>query len=145
MRFRFSLRTFFLLLAPFALACYVWLTRPSQVAQRFAEAINNEDYRTADRLFRHAGDHFLADWADKRWAFEARCELRPLTLAQLLSARRFVDVQINYFELDHTASRHAETSGTPLGMSSPAISTVEYGGMLIDDPSRGARIPIDRR
>jgi hypothetical protein len=144
MRFRFSLRTFFLLLALFAVACYLWLTRPSQLAAQFAGAINSENYQAADRLFRRSADHFLAEWADDRWAFQARCDVRPLTFTQVLFGRRHVDVHITYFELDHSASRHAETAGTPWGMSSPSISTVEYGGMFIDTGGT-SQMPIERR
>jgi hypothetical protein len=144
MRLRFSLRTFFVTLALVAFACYIWLTRPSQVAQRFADAVNSEDYAAADRLFRRSDDQFLADWADRRWAFKARCELRPLTLVQLLSARREVDVHIDYFEFDYTATRQVWMTATPFGLASPVISSATYGGMLIDE-ARGAQIRIDRR
>jgi hypothetical protein len=132
MLIRFSLRTFFILLTLFACSCYLWLTLPSQVAQRFADSVNSEDYKTADQLFLSSGDEFLVEWADKHWAFKARCEMRPLTLAQLLTGRRHVDVHISYFELDHTATRQAALAATSLGLRSPTISSVKYGGMFID-------------
>ena len=144
MRIRFSLRTFFILLTLLACICYLWLTLPSQVAQRFSDAVNSEDFTAADRFFLRSNDQFLAEWADKRWAFNARCDLRPLTLAQLLTARRRVDVHISYFEFDHTATRQAELSATPLGLTSPNISSVKYGGMFIDE-IRGSMRPIPRR
>jgi hypothetical protein len=143
MRFRFSLRTFFLLLTLLAFCSYLWLTRPSHVARCFADAINSENYKAADQLLR-PGDRFLAEWADKRWAFRARCELRPLTLAQLLSARRHVDLHISYFEFDHTATREAYFIATPLGLASPSISSVQYTGMIIDE-ARGSMRPNPRR
>jgi hypothetical protein len=133
MRIRFSLRMFFLLLTLVSCFFYVWLTRPSRVAGRLADAINSENYRAADALFLHAGDRFLAEWSDERWAFEATGTLRPLSLAQILTARRFVDVDIRYFDLDHTAIRQANLSATPWGIASPTISTVMYEGMLIDE------------
>jgi len=144
MRIRFSLRTFFILLTLLACLCYLWLTLPSQVAQRFADAVNTEDFTAADRHFLRSSDRFLAGWAEKRWAFRARCELRPLTLAQLLTARRQVDVYFNYFELDHTATRQAELSATPLGLTSPSLSSVKYGGRFIDE-IRGSMRPTPRR
>ncbi|MEX2306975.1 MAG: hypothetical protein WD738_05255 [Pirellulales bacterium] len=143
MRIRFSLRTFFILVTLFACCCYVWLIRPSAVAARFATAINTEDYHAADQFLR-PDERFLVEWAEKRWAFTARCDLRPLTLAQLLSARRHADVHISYFELDHTATRQAELAATPLGLTSPSISSVKYGGMFIDAVRESSR-PIPRR
>ena len=131
MRIRFSLRTIFILLTLLACSCYLWLTRPSQVAQRFAHSINTEDYQAADRLL-PAGDEFLVKWADKRWAFKASGEVRPLTFAQLLAGRRYVDVHVSYFDLDHTATRQVEVAATLRGLKSPAMTPVEYRGMFID-------------
>jgi hypothetical protein len=142
MRFRFSLRTLVLLLGLLAGVCYLWLTRPSQLAQRFADAINTENFQEADRLFFHADDEFLADWAERRWAFRARCDVRPWTLSQLLTARRHVDVHIDYFEHDHSASRHAEITATPLGMAAPTMSSVSYGGQFFDEV-RESQLPIE--
>jgi hypothetical protein len=132
MRIRFSLRTFFVLLTLLAFFCYLWVTRPSQIARRFADAVNAEDFAAADQMFFRSGDQFLAEWADENWAFEARCELRPLTIAQLLSARRHVDINIGYFELDHTASRQVVIAATPLGLNAPSVSSVKYGALFID-------------
>jgi len=131
MRIRFSLRTIFILLTLLACSCYLWLTRPSQVAHRFAHSINTENYHAADRLLPD-GDEFLVGWADKRWAFKASAEVRPLTFAQLLAGRRYVDVHVSYFDLDHTATRQVELAATSRGFKSPAMSSVQYEGMFID-------------
>jgi hypothetical protein len=135
---RFSLRTFFLLLTLLSCFCYIWLTRPSHVAQRLAAAINSEDYQAADQLFLRAEDQFLADLAADRWAFQATCKLRPLSFVQLISARRQADVHISYFEFDSTAGQQVQVAATPFGLNSPAVSSVKYGREFIDR-ARGSR------
>jgi hypothetical protein len=141
MRIRFSLRSFFLLTTLFACFCYIWLIRPTAVAGRFAQAIHNEDYHAADEALR-PNERFLADWAEKRWAFRSRCHLHPLTFGQLVTGRRYVTVQLNYFEFDHNADQQASLTATPLGLGAPTISSVRYGARFIDAVRDGQ--PVER-
>jgi hypothetical protein len=50
MRPRFSLRWLLLLTALVAAVCYWWIARPTNVANRFAAAIDSADYAAAQGM-----------------------------------------------------------------------------------------------
>jgi hypothetical protein len=132
MRLRFSLRTFFLFTTLVAIFCYVWFIRPTQLAERFARAVNSENYAAADQLFLQPDDWFLSEWAHNRWSFRASCDLYTLTLGQLLTARRQIALNLRFFEFDHRASQHVRLAATPFGLTSPSRFPVQYSERLID-------------
>jgi hypothetical protein len=137
MRLRFSLRTFFVLIALLATFCYGWFVLPSVTAKRFVHAIAARDYAAADRLFFDPADRFIAASAEKFWAFEPTAELLPITLGQLLSGQRHVSLRYEYFHLDVSVDSIARIPATPFGLQSPVISRVE-SGIIIDRSSNAA-------
>jgi hypothetical protein len=137
MRLRFSLRTFFILVALLAAFCYWWFVLPSVTANRFIQAIAAKDYVAADRLFSDPKDRFIAAAADKYWAFETTAELGPITFGQLLTGQRHVSLHYRYFHLDLNVDSIAQIPATPFGLQSPVISTVD-AAMIIDRSSDAA-------
>src|SRR5438046_871248 len=97
MRLRFSLRAMFIVTTLVAALC-CWFLLPTLTAKRFLNAIANEDYKSADELFRNSDDRFFEDWSNKRWAFLATAKLQPLTVGQFFQNRRDLLIEIRYFE-----------------------------------------------
>src|SRR5207245_476211 len=115
MRLRFSLRTMFVATTLVAGLC-CWFLLPTLTAKRFLNAIANEDYNSADELFRSSDDQFFADWSNKRWGFLATAELQPVTIGQILQNRRDLVVEIRYFEFDQNFSLEIRIDATPFGL-----------------------------
>jgi hypothetical protein len=148
LRPHFSLRTFFVSVTFLSIAGYVWFIAPTQVARRFAAAVKAENYHAADELFLNPSDAFLADTADKRWAFRSSCDLQPLSLPQLLTGRRNVTLRVAYFEFDQNATQTAQIAAGPFGLKPPTISQTQYGARYIDAIRESRRLrnpPIDPR
>jgi hypothetical protein len=125
MHLRFSLRTFFVLVTLLAGCCYFWFVIPTVTANRFAQSIAVKDYKSADRLFSDHADRFIADSAEKYWAFESTAELMPITFGQLMSGRRHVALRFDYFHLDQNVSSVARIPATPFGLESPVVSRID--------------------
>jgi hypothetical protein len=138
---RFSLRSFFLFAAVVAVIC-AWCVLPSMAARRFVRAVEMREYKAADEMFRNAEDRCLEKWDEECWSFRAAGRLAPVTLGQLLSGRRLVEFNINYFALDQTVSRNALIAVTPLGAKTPEVGPERYGSMIIDGIPNTA--PIER-
>ena len=131
MRLRFSLRTLFIVTTLLAAAFY-WFVLPTLTAQRFIRAIARGDFQAADAYFSDDGDRFLKMWNDKHWGFLPQAELLPLSLAQLLAARREVRIEITYFELDQNIRCHALIAASPLEFQTLEISPKRRSGIIID-------------
>jgi hypothetical protein len=131
MRFRFSLRTFLVLVALLAAFCYFWFVMPTRTANRFIEAVQAKEYDAADLMFRAPDSRFIASSAEKYWAFEATAERLPISLHQLLTGRRNVLLHFDYFHLDHNVDSQAHIAATPFGLGPPVISRVG-SAMIID-------------
>jgi hypothetical protein len=128
---RFSLRSFFLFAALVAVIC-AWCVLPSMAARRLVRAVELCEFKDADQMFRNSEDHCLEKWDEECWSFRATGRLAPLTLGQLLSGRRFVEFNINYFALDQTVSRNGLIAVTMLGAKSPEIGPERFGSRIID-------------
>ena len=122
MRFRFSLRRFFILITLLAGFCYCWFVMPTVTAKRFVEAIAAKDYGSADQLFTDSSSRFIADSADKFWAFEATANLLPITAGQLLRGERHVRLQHTYFYLDEHVNLATLIRANSIGLRSSKIS-----------------------
>src|SRR6188474_3230326 len=84
---RFSLRALFLLTTVAAVVC-TYIVLPTLTARRFRSAVTDKDFGKADNFFRNPSDKFLAEWADKKWAFKASTNLAPWTLSQVVRGQR---------------------------------------------------------
>lgn len=134
MRFRFSLRKFFVLVALVAAFCYYWFVRPTAIARQFIEAIATKDYAAADQCFQNADDHIIANSAKKYWAFAADAKLSPVSFGQLVRGQRHVRLNFRYFHLDQNVVSQADMAATALGLSSPTTSNLR-SAMIIDRSS----------
>jgi hypothetical protein len=143
MRLHFSLRTFFVLVTLLAGFCYCWFVLPTVTAKRFIRAVAAMNYKAADQFFNNVGDRFIASSADKYWAFEAKAELHPITVGQLLSGRRYVRLQLDYFHLDQNVSSLAEIAATSFGLKSPVISSNRAA--VIIDRETSFNVPVAPR
>jgi hypothetical protein len=131
MRPRFSLRSFFLFAALVAVVC-AWCVLPSMAARRFVRAMAERDYGAADHMFRKADERCLEKWDEEHWSFHASGTLAPVTLGQLISGHRQVQLNINYFAFDQTVSRDALIAVTPLGATARDVGPERYGSLMID-------------
>ena len=131
MRPRFSLRAFFAFAALVAVVC-AWCVLPSMAARRFVRAVEMREYKAADEMFRSAQDRCLEKWDKACWSFRAAGRLAPVTLGQLLTGRRLVEFNIDYFALDQTVSRNGLIAVTQLGAKAPEIGPERYGSVIID-------------
>src|SRR5690348_70662 len=102
MRPRFSLRTLLIVTTALAVFCYYWVIKPTQTAKQFVNAVNAEDFSTADELTWHATDLAFEKWKDERWGFSPKAELTPWTMRQLLRGTREINLYVTYFQLDET-------------------------------------------
>jgi len=132
MRLRFSIRALFILTTIVAALC-LWFMLPSLTARRFVVSVAGEDFKSADELFRHADDRFLADWSDNRWSMRAYPELLPLTLSQCLRNERRIRVGITYFQFDQNMYCDVLITATPLGLKKPEFSTPQRTGVLYEE------------
>jgi hypothetical protein len=114
-----------------ALFC-TWIIVPSLKARRFIDALAAGDYRKADDFFRDPNDRFLANWAEKRWAFEASGDTAPWTFGQLLRGQKQIVIRCTYFEFDQNARCTATVVAKPLGLGPPVMSPVTHSGKYID-------------
>lgn len=128
---RFSLRSFFAFAALVAVIC-AWCVAPSLAARRFARMLAEADYGAADAMFRDARDRCLEKWDDEHWSFRVSGRLAPLTVGQLVTGRRTVQVSIDYFAADQTVSRDGLVVVSPLGAGTPAVGPERFGSMIID-------------
>ncbi len=83
-------------------------------------------------MFRDADDRCLEKWDEDRWSFHASGRLAPLTIRQLASGRRIVQLNMNYFALDQTVSRDGLIAVTPLGAKTPEVGPEQYGSPIVD-------------
>jgi hypothetical protein len=95
MRPRFSLRTQLVLTAIVAAGCY-WFVLPTIMAQRFARAVDAENYTLADSYFRDTDDQFLHGWNEKHWRFHAQASLNPWSWRELARGERSVNLGVAY-------------------------------------------------
>jgi hypothetical protein len=137
MRLRFSLRAMFVATTLVAALC-CWFLLPTFTAKRFLNAVANEDYQSADDLFRNSGDRFFAEWSDKRWGFRSTAEMRPITLAQFFQNRRDLVVEISYFEFDQNFSMEMHMDATPFGLKKPVTSETRRLGHIYEEHSERA-------
>ncbi|HEY4233598.1 MAG TPA: hypothetical protein VGM76_09230 [Lacipirellulaceae bacterium] len=131
MKFRFSLRALFILTAVFAGFCYYWIVMPGAMAKRFVNAINREDYQSADDLIRSTNDRVLTQWQDKYWGFRSDAAFLPWSFAQFLCGRREVQLHVTYFFLDEHHDIETQLAATSFGMQSPGQS-ISNNAMMID-------------
>jgi hypothetical protein len=110
-----------------------YIVLPTLTARRFRSSIADKDFVQADNFFRNPGDKFLAEWADKKWAFRASAHVAPWTLSQIFGGQRGVAIRVDYFEFDQNAHCTVTTSAGSLGLGPPTISPVSYGGRYIDE------------
>lgn len=136
MRFRFSLRTFFVLIALVAAFCYYWFVRPTAVAQQFVQAVAAQDYVAADRCFQNADDQFIADSSQEYWAFAADAKLSPVSLGQLVRGQRHVQLHFRYFHLDQNVESLADATATAFGLKGLTVSRVN-AAVIIDRGAEG--------
>jgi hypothetical protein len=129
----------FLLTTIAAVIC-TYMVLPTLTARRFIASVTDKNFAEADNFFRNPTDKFLADWADKKWAFKASADVAPWSLGQVFSGQREVVIRVGYFEFDHDANCTANVAASSLGLGSPSISPVSYGGRLIDE-IRGSALP----
>jgi hypothetical protein len=131
-RLRFSLRALFLITTVAAVIC-TYIVLPTLTARRFMAAVADKNFVEADNFFRNPTDKFLAEWADKKWAFKATADVAPWSLSQVFGGKREVAIRLRYFEFDHDANCTANVAAGSLGLGPPTISPVSYGGRLIDE------------
>ena len=131
MRPRFSLRSFFIFAALVAVIC-AWCVLPSMAARQFVRKLADGDYGAADQMFRDSSDRYLEKWDDELWSFHAAGRLAPLSIGQLVSGRRLVQFNVNYFALDQIVNRDGLIAVTPLGAREPEMGPVRYGSVIID-------------
>jgi len=139
MRPRFSLRALFFITTISAVTC-TYIVLPTLTARRFRSAIAAKNFVQADNFFRKPSDKFLAELADRKWAFRASADLAPWSLGQIFRGEREVVIGIGYFEFDQNASCTATTAAGSLGLGSPEVSPVSHGGRFIDE-ARGSFRP----
>jgi hypothetical protein len=116
MRFRFSIRSLLLLFALVAAFCYWWIARPSLFVHRFDAAVERGDFAAADAMIHPESERFLADWAEKRWAFRAHANVEPVTFSDLCRGRRPFQLTVSTFEFDQTVARVFQYVATPTGI-----------------------------
>jgi hypothetical protein len=116
----------FLLTTIAAVIC-TYMVLPTLTARRFIASVTDKNFAEADNFFRNPTDKFLADVA-------------PWSLGQVFSGQREVVIRVGYFEFDHDANCTANVAASSLGLGSPSISPVSYGGRLIDE-IRGSALP----
>jgi hypothetical protein len=92
-RMRFSLKVMLLLTTIAALACYEAVL-PTLHAQRFVQAVAEEDYHRADKCFRNPADGFLFDYYDNHWRFKADASPVPWTFRQFFRGERWVSLRV---------------------------------------------------
>ena len=136
---RFSLRAFFAFAALVAVIC-TWCVLPSMAARRFVRAVEMQEFKAADEMFCNTDDRCLEKCDEDHWSFHAAGRLAPLTLGQLLSGRRLVDFNINYFALDQTVNRNGIIPVTPLGANTPQVGPERFGSKIIDSVPTSATI-----
>jgi hypothetical protein len=113
---------------------------PTLTARRFIATIDDKKFADADNFFRNPADKFLVDWADKKWAFKVSADVAPWSFGQVFFGQREVVIRVDYFEFDHDANCTANVAASSLGLGSPSISPVNYGGRVIDE-IRGSALP----
>ena len=127
MRWRFSLRTLFVLTTLFAGMCYL-LILPSIHAQQFAHAIATENYELADSSFRDQNDRFLADWNEKHWRFKAKAELGQWSLSEFVRGRRLVRLWVMYGDAGPMRGQEWIVIATRAGLLQPQPTFNSGGG-----------------
>jgi hypothetical protein len=93
MRPRFRLRTLFALTAVAAAGCYLWVARPTVLANRFVAAVNRNDYLAADALFQPGPlvpDEFKPLVADR---LRLTARLEPRTWHDFVHGCRRIELQ----------------------------------------------------
>ncbi len=55
-----------------------------------------------------------------------------MTFSQLVTGRRLVRINVNYFALDQTVSRDGLIAVSPFGVKTPEIGPERYGSLIID-------------
>jgi hypothetical protein len=110
----------------------MYIILPTLTARRFVARVADKKFVNADNSFRNPSDRFLAEWADKKWAFHASADLVPWSPGQIFRGERKIVVRLDYFEFDQNASCTATTTTGSLGLGPPTLSPVSYGGRFID-------------
>jgi hypothetical protein len=87
-RFRFSLRTLFIVTTLAAIACG-WLVLPTLRAKRLAKAIDSNNFAAADRMLARSEDAFLEDSASADRVF---AHIEDVGLLDLLTGQRKLSV-----------------------------------------------------
>jgi hypothetical protein len=139
MRPRLSLRTFLAFAALVALIC-TWCVLPTMAARQFVRAVETGQFKSADEMFRDPNDRCLEKWDHDCWSFHASGQVATWTFAQLLTGRRNVEFNINYFALDQIVSRNGVIPVTPLGANSPQVGPQRFGSTIIDGVQTSANI-----
>ena len=142
MRPRFSLRTLLALTTLTALLCY-WLILPTLKAQKFVAAVTAKDFARADGHLRNSNDAFLVNANEKHWGFVADARLAPWSLAQLLSGRRSISLNTQYFELDETHEIRAQLTATSFGIQA-SQNTTNNSSAVIDRTESVSRLDFRR-
>ncbi len=110
------------------------------MAKRFIAAIAAQDYAAADKLFNDPGERFIVTSAEKYWAFRPRAELLPITIKQLLSGERRLDLHCKYFYLDENVTGHTQIAATALGLKHRSVISESRSAIIIDRDTPPARI-----
>jgi hypothetical protein len=157
MRRRFSIRILFIGIAIVATVVYVFVVRPSAIAQRFVAAIALQDYDRAGAMLRLPNDWVrIVRPLDSEKADRVYAELQPREWRDVWNCRRRIRV---------TVSRHSNNNGgyvdwtedsefvaLPMGLDGtfPAALDINWPTNLpsqpaIINPGEGLRLEADLR
>jgi hypothetical protein len=95
---QFRLRTLLIVMAVAPLPLY-WLWMPTAIGRRYVAAVNQGDYREADRLCADKNECFPGDWTRHK-EFHPSAELMPFTWNHFLRGQRRVSIGISYGDGD---------------------------------------------
>lgn len=126
-RFRFSLRTLFVVATVVAVFCYWWML-PTVIAKRFLRAIDSADYATADNCFRKAEDRIFNGYNQKFWTFKLEGSLEPQTVAQFWRGERQITFQLAFGGPMPVRINEGTIVATRQGLKSPEITGGSMGG-----------------
>jgi hypothetical protein len=132
MRWRFSLRTLFVVTTLFAGLCYL-LILPSIHAEQFVRAVTKQNYELADSFFHDQQDRFLSDWNEKHWRFKTGAKLGQWSLGEFVRGERQVRLSVMYGDAGPMRTSEWTVVATRAGLSSlePAMASSGVGGIAI--------------